>query len=505
MRKKFVSKRIWEMEYRTSSNSNIFGKPNKKKSLINIFITILCILCIGYFWKYIIQAWQFITHSIWKWTISIVSKTLWKEMKKDEFWNVNIMIIWYWWEKHSWWYLADSIMVASWNQKLWAVTMVSVPRDLYVSNKEIKSVGRINQVFSRALSRKHEFETWARAMMNQLQDIMWINISYYVLIDFNGFEKVIDTLWGVEINVPKPIVDTTYPDGKLGYMTFRVSSGVQIFSWDRALMYARSRHSTSDFDRSLRQQQIIKAIIEKVKQQWFKPSTAKKLYQDYVSMVNTNISLDEVIWLSQYIDSTEHIFSYGFTMECSNIVPRLSRPWCFLYPPSRDLFWWASVILPIWSTPTNTNFYDYTQKFAFYVMHNQEYLIENAKIMIWNWIDKQYAKQQRATAEKHASQIGVKLKKYGFNVLDTKNAKTPYLQTEIYILWTGTYENTINMLKTFLPIEKVTTIVDKDWFILPGLWSEEMYQQQQSGTELLLILGNSYINYTQWKKFDYYK
>ncbi|HCB51466.1 TPA: hypothetical protein DEP21_02725 [Patescibacteria group bacterium] len=71
-----------------------------------------------------------------------------------------------------------------------------------------------------------------------------------------------DTLSGVTIDVPKTIHDTTYPDQNMGYMTFHVNSGINTFDGKTALMYARSRHSTSDFDRSLRQQQIVQAVID---------------------------------------------------------------------------------------------------------------------------------------------------------------------------------------------------------------------------------------------------
>lgn len=503
MRNKFIHKRIWDIQ-KYNTYGDIVKSWSKKKSLINIFITILCILCIGYFGKFVIQAGQSIAHTIGKSTIGMVSKSVWKEMIEDEFGNVNVMIIWYGWANHAGWYLADSIMVASWNRKLGAVTMISVPRDFYVINKDTRTFWRINEVFSRGVSRKHEFDTWARVMIGQLEDIMGVKIPYYTLIDFEGFKNVIDTLGGIEIDVPKTIHDTTYPTEDMGYMTFHVNTGLQLFSWGRALMYARSRHSTSDFDRSLRQQQIVKAITTKFMQQWLRPGKIRQLYKDYTAMVKTNISLDEMLGLAQYADDLKHIFSYGLTTDCSNVAHRFSYPGCFLYAPDSANFWWAAVILPVGADHINTSFYEYINKFAFYVMHNQEYLIENPQITIWNWIDKQYAKQQKVKTDWHANQIAVKLKKYAFNVPTTKNAPSPYLQTEIYILWTGDYDNTINMLKTFVPIDKIVPFSEKTPEE-PFIWPAEVYQEQLSGTELLLIIGNNYIDRIKGKKFDYYR
>ena len=112
--------------------------------------------------------------------------------------------------------------------------------------------------------RNHEIDTWAKILATKLEEITSLKIPYYALIDFQWFESLIDTLWWITIDVPKTIHDTTYPTEDKWYMTFHVNSWINTMDWKTALMYARSRHSTSDFDRSLRQQQIIKAIMNKL-------------------------------------------------------------------------------------------------------------------------------------------------------------------------------------------------------------------------------------------------
>jgi anionic cell wall polymer biosynthesis LytR-Cps2A-Psr (LCP) family protein len=66
---------------------------------------------------------------------------------------------------------------------------------------------------------------------------------------------------------------------------------------DTALKYARSRHTTSDFSRSQRQQQIIKAIMDKMlqKENLTNIDTLRELYDTYTRMVTTNISSKEMI------------------------------------------------------------------------------------------------------------------------------------------------------------------------------------------------------------------
>lgn len=497
---KIKNRKIWEIE-RYNNYWDVISH-NKTNKLINIIITILCIFLIISFWKYAVEAIHIVGSAIGKTTATVVSKQLGKAMIKDEFGNINVMILGYWGEKHQWGYLADSIIVASRNPELWAVTLLSTPRDLVIYNKEEKVFWRINELFSRSLGRKLEYDTGAKVMSEQLTKITGIDIPYYILLDFQWFEDIINTLGGVDIDVKKPIKDVTYPNWERWYMTFQVGSGMNHFSGETALMYARSRHSTSDFDRSLRQQQIVKAVLDKLMDQILSPTKLKQLYSDYTKIVKTNISLDEMIGVVQYADDLKHMFSFGFTTECSNVAYKLSRPACFLYTPNRDLFGGASVILPIWSDNINPSYYSYTQNFAYYVSHNQKYLIENANIVIWNGIDKAYPKQFGMKTDGYANQLAVKLKKYAFNIQDIENAPQIQTWTTAYILSTGDVSATIERLKTFLPIDSIVDITQTN----TGTDLDTLfYQNQNSGVDLILDLGNQYINHLQTKQFDYYR
>jgi LCP family protein required for cell wall assembly len=100
-----------------------------------------------------------------------------------------------------------------------------------------------------------------------LEQILGLKIDYYALVDFGGFKEVIDALGGITVDVPEAFSDSTYPTENNGYMTVSFTGGIQKMNGEKALQYARSRHTTSDFSRSLRQQIIIKAIIDKIKDQ----------------------------------------------------------------------------------------------------------------------------------------------------------------------------------------------------------------------------------------------
>ncbi|HMS90680.1 MAG TPA: LCP family protein [Candidatus Absconditabacterales bacterium] len=488
-KKAFKNKTIGELNNYTSH------KPFSGSAGVAKFLIIVCCIFLVFFvGKYVIKGAQILGGYIGKSTVNIVSSTMGDDMIKDEFGNINVMIVGFGGQGQAGGYLADSIIVASFNPKLGAVTMLSVPRDLYVVNKENNNIGRINALFSHTVGRKLEFNSGAKALSEKLEEIMGIKTSYYALIDFEGFKTVIDTLGGITIDVPQTLHDVTYPNGKGGYMTVHFDTGVNLMDGERALQYARSRHSTSDFSRSLRQQLIVKGVMNKLMENGLSNvNKLNKLYEDYTNMVTTNISLKEMLGMVKYIDRIKHMFSFGYTNECSNVAFRFSRPACFLYTPSRELFGGASAILPDGGSPTNISFYDYTKNFGFFVAHNQEYLIENQKIEILNGIDKNFAKATVKKSEGFANQLAVKLKKYAFNITNVQNFSQTISGTTVYVLGTGEYQYTIKTLRNFITIDQIITTPDP------------LLLQQYTGADILLVMGNSYITQLVNKPFSYYK
>lgn len=489
---KFQKKVIGEVQNYKSYSDML--KPKRKRSFGKVLFVIVCAFLAIFFGKYLITFAQVALGQIAKGTVNIVSSSMWDDMNKDEFGNINVMIVGYGGEGHAGSFLADSIMVASFNPKLGATTMISVPRDLYVYETGRGIMGRINEVFSVWVGRQRNYATGAKLLSSMLEQIMGLNIWYYALIDFNGFQELIDTLGGVTVDVPSSFSDSTYPTKDNGYMTVSFTSGIQNMNGEKALQYARSRHSTSDFSRSLRQQIIVEAIINKATSQGLGTvSKIKKLYSNYTSMVKTNITLKEMMGMAKYMYSLKHIFSYGLTTECSNITYKYSDPGCFLYTPSRDLFGGASVMIPDGGTPGKVGFYDYTRNFAAYVAHDQKYLMEGANIAIMNGIDKTLAQQTVGKADGFANKIAVKLKKYALNVVDVRNFSQPISGTIAYIISTGNVDETIKTIKTFFPIADI----QKD----PGTLGFEAL----TGVDLVVILGNDYLNTLVNQPFNYYK
>jgi hypothetical protein len=136
-----------------------------------------------------------------------------------------------------------------------------------------------------------------------------IQVDRYLVIDFNGFERVIDEIGGIEIDVPELLIDHQYPTEDYGYMTVRFEPGLQTMDGRRTLIYSRTRKSTSDFARAERQQQVILAMRDKVLSldiiSALTPSRLARLATALDDSIQTDLALDEVLSVAQVAQRIE--------------------------------------------------------------------------------------------------------------------------------------------------------------------------------------------------------
>lgn len=161
--------------------------------------------------------------------------------------------------------LTDTMMVASIDPVNKTMSMLSIPRDLWV---DVPGGGqaKINAVHAYGEQNKKRFTDGPSISKEVVSKILDLPIHYYVRMDFEGFKKMIDEVGGIDINIEKDIYDPYYPDDRPGHdgqVTYKVQAGQQHMDGTAALRYARSRETTSDFDRASRQQLILKALKEK--------------------------------------------------------------------------------------------------------------------------------------------------------------------------------------------------------------------------------------------------
>lgn len=280
-------------------------------------------------------------------------------------WTKNILIAWIGGVGHDGSLLTDSIMLASINSDDGFVTLVSIPRDLFVAYpKGYGIAGKINALYSLWVSDK----VGIKLLAEKVSEITGQSIDEYAVIDFSGFKSIVDALGGIEIDVPKDLVDREYPDNNWGYEIFSVKAGFQNFNGERALKYARSRHSTSDFDRSERQQLIIKWLKDKALSLWFftSPQKISSLFDAIVSHLDTSMTLWEVSDLAVRLKDidTANINIYNLSNECIGLK---CTAWAYLYTPSREYFGWASVLIPENAGTTKLSHYDDIRRFTGFI------------------------------------------------------------------------------------------------------------------------------------------
>jgi len=178
--------------------------------------------------------------------------------------------------------------------------MISIPRDLWVP---IPGFGenRINTALF--LGDLNGYPGGGPALAKKTVQLNFgIPIHYYVRVNFVGFEKVIDAIGGIDIQVPKEINDPKYPDDNFGYDPLYIPAGHHHMDGELALKYARTRHGNSDFDRINRQQQVIMAMRDRVMQLGLLPRMLPRLPQLVDSMgdaIQTDIPLSELWALGQ--------------------------------------------------------------------------------------------------------------------------------------------------------------------------------------------------------------
>jgi LCP family protein required for cell wall assembly len=221
----------------------------------------------------------------------------------------------------------DTLITVSVDPVTRQVAMFSLPRD----TKEVpipagpaRSVwGRTygNKINSFFVNNRRRSDLWPgsdrtrgynalKAVLGELYDL---DIKYFVEVDFEGFKKVVDAMGGVTINVQVPIVDNAFPIGHNKSYRLYIPSGLQHMDGTQALRYARSRNTSTDFDRGARQQRVLLSMREQADPQALIPRLPE-LIDALKSSIKTDIPLDqidELLGLASDVDTTD-IRSYVF-------------------------------------------------------------------------------------------------------------------------------------------------------------------------------------------------
>ncbi len=138
------------------------------------------------------------------------------------------------------------------------------------------------------------------ATRDAVEGILGITVQYYVLVDMEGFTKIVDDLGGVTIDVTEklPIGGGIGPNGQPIGTGKWIYPGVQHMNGFTAQWYARSRHGTSDYDRMARQRQVEGAILTQ-----FSPATVLSKFESLASAGKQIVKTDiPQVMLGRFVD-----------------------------------------------------------------------------------------------------------------------------------------------------------------------------------------------------------
>jgi LCP family protein required for cell wall assembly len=173
--------------------------------------------------------------------------------------------------------------------------MLSIPRDLWVTLPGIASPteARINSAY-------HYGELYGAAgggpgqLKAVLENTFGLRVDRFLVVSFTAFEQGVDAIGGIEVDVPAPIHDSAYPmRSRPGTMAIDIPAGRVQMDGGTALIYARIRHDSDDFQRMRRQQQVLFAVRDKL----LSPETIPHLpalAQILYSSVRTDLTLDDI-------------------------------------------------------------------------------------------------------------------------------------------------------------------------------------------------------------------
>ncbi|MBT2485374.1 MULTISPECIES: LCP family protein [unclassified Microbacterium] len=225
----------------------------------------------------------------------------------------------------------DSISVVSVNADTGAVTITGIPRELphapfsegspmqalYPNGFEGQSSstcgwnGWMNHVRNAAEvcredggaelypdAASHGSSPGIEATKDAAEGVLGIEIPYYVFVDMHGFAEVVDALGGVDINVTERLPKGGPPDGWTGtdvneWAIGWIEPGQQHMDGDTAQWYARSRYTTSDWDRMERQRELQEAILAQ-----FTPQTVLTRFNEVAAagtaLIDTDLPQDKL-------------------------------------------------------------------------------------------------------------------------------------------------------------------------------------------------------------------
>jgi polyisoprenyl-teichoic acid--peptidoglycan teichoic acid transferase len=199
----------------------------------------------------------------------------------------------------------DALMLATFNQKQKSVKLLSIPRDTYVYIPSKGRKDKINHAYGKG---------GITSTMETVEELLDIPVDYYVKMNFEAFIDVVEALGGIDVNVAKAISEK---DSRDVNDAIKLQPGLQTLNGEEALAYARTRKIDNDIERGKRQQEIIKAILNKTTS-----ATSITKYGNVIEAIGdnmqTDLSFNDMKSFLEYATAGNQLNVESLTLEGSN-------------------------------------------------------------------------------------------------------------------------------------------------------------------------------------------
>ena len=365
--------------------------------------------------------------------------------------------------------LTDTMMLASIDPINHSVGLLSIPRDLWVKMPPGSFVGNYQKINAAYESGKYSYlgkedatsgnskaiQAGFDTVDSVVSGVLGVPIHYNVLVDFQAFQQSVDSIGCVSINVPTELYDPTVA-WENHNSPIVAKPGVQTMCGQQALLYARSRETSSDFARGERQRALMVAIKDKTLTlgTFSNPVKVSNLLSSLGTNVYSDFSLGDISRLYQIAQQ----------------IPSASIKSLDLDTPPNQLVTTAD-INGLSAVEPLAGPYDYSaiQSYVRNTLKDSFIAKENAQIAVYNATDVAGV----ATSE------GTLLKSYGYSVTTIANTTvlTNPAKTTLVDLTKGKDKYTRHYLEQRFSVSAVSTIPKSAGVTAP------------TGTSFVIILG----------------
>ena len=359
--------------------------------------------------------------------------------------------------------LTDTMMIVSIDPVDKTASLLSIPRDLWVQVPNHGSM-KINAAYevgkwgylgkmSASNANTQAVEAGFKQVDQVVENVTGLTIDYNTVANFSSFKQAVDTIGGVTVDVPTQLYDPTMA-WENNNNPVLASPGTQVMNGKEALLYVRSRETTSDFARSQRQRSVILAIKQKVLTlgTLSNPLKISGLLSAFGDNMVTDFSLSDAVRAYGIMKdiSNDNISSLDLVTPPNGLVTTANMNGISVDEPRAGLFNYTDI-----------------QNFVHTTLKDSYLVNEHAQVTVLNGSSKEGLATVKAN----------ELKSYGYNVTQVGNAPTrTYAKTVIVDFTKGTDKYTLNYLQNRYGVHAVNLAPD------PTI--------QRNGADFIVILGN---------------